>query len=82
MSIRIVKPDELPGAMWECEQAEIHSDLDDRVPFTQEEADAMAADPCAFGHHRFTLTAEEEADPASADYEGLMCLNGCGYGIG
>ena len=43
----------------------------------------MAADPCAFGYHRFTPTAEEiEAMGDDDYYEGLCCLNGCGYCIG
>ena len=76
--MRIVHRSDLDSAMMEFE-----SGADDRVPFTQDEADAMAADPCAFGYHRFTPTAEEMADPDFAEfYEGLTCLNGCGYGIG
>lgn len=91
--MRVVERDELHEAMLTYE-ATVDGrlsglDADDRVPFTQEEMDAMAADPCAFGYHRFTPTAEEEAEFARCEeeegyypYEGLTCLNGCGYGIG
>lgn len=82
--MRVVEPDQLHEAMLEYEAvADGRIDGDERVPFTREEMDAMAADPCAFGYHRFTPTAEEVAAMGDDDYyEGLCCLNGCGYCIG
>jgi hypothetical protein len=76
--MRIVKHDELNDAMLEYERGQ-----DDRVPFTQDEMDAMSANPCEYGYHRFTPNADELADPDFMEhYEGLCCLDGCGYAIG
>lgn len=97
--MRVVERDELHEAMLTYEATAdgrlTGLDADDRVPFTREEMDVMAENPCEFGYHRFTPTAEELAEWAKEEneahergdhwyegWDGLTCLNGCGYGIG